>query len=193
MDNLKNLYPIDSEEKMIKFLEQWQELIKINKEPFVAFVVNALDQAESYLELETIPFIIACLEHPRIIVRIAAVEALADVSHHKKSDEGIEVLLKLLASDSFDNRNSVAGGLGYIASEYQAQKIIPILLAVIKNSEEDHIVRKAAYKGTLFAALSEERYEEIFPPFDWGADYYPAKEKFDWEAIEEIEEKFQKG
>lgn len=178
----------ESEEQVREVFKGWKDLLKSSVGWDEEKVVNLLAIINQYADLDIYPFITSCLDHSSSIVRLSATSALADHLSMSLKDEGIDKLRNLMQDDLDPHVRGVAAhGFGRIVSIQNVPGVISILLSMIRDSNEDNIVRVSAYKGIIYAFRKEG--EPEYHPFNIRLNE-PADEQIDWDWIDELTEKY---
>lgn len=176
--------PITTREQALKFLKVWPAYIAANQFDAIHDAVIALDD---FLDLDVMPFLMACIKCPDGIVQIAAISEMREKIEHSSYPGEVKILLELAQSSepNFVVRGAALESLGRIAHVLHLPSVLPILLSILRNSSENRSLRLSAYMGLIRLAGKESDDPKYYI---WRFKFErPVEEQVDWKWIEELE------
>jgi HEAT repeat protein len=139
---------------------------------------------EEHIDLEATAFLLESLHHPEGFVRLAAIDALTTHAKKRLTPEVTRALETALRADEDEFvRSSAAMHLGLLAYLHPLPEVVPLLLAIVKDSQANERVRLGAYRGVIHAAKID-RWPRI--SVVQLTDKRPLAEQIDWPWLEEV-------
>jgi hypothetical protein len=161
-----------------RFLQDWRKWFRSDKLSPPQFFHDLND----FPDLDPVAFFLTCLKHPKPVVRLEALRALAERNEKFSRPEGIGELRRMMLDDPDPGlRGEAADALGRLAGRYDLPGILSDLLALVQDGNQPNRVRIDAYKGLLHCS------DQVPAQRPWQLDYKrPAVDQLDWGWIEEV-------
>jgi hypothetical protein len=184
--------PLTTEVQAHDFLQKWPTVIRSSDFRDVDRLIDATVGLKEFSYLDVTPFYLACFDHPNFMVRMNAVDALADYAR-KSTDVGrelLEAIYRVSQSNAEPHVRAVAiYSLADISERPEMPGMRPWLIGLALNPNEPDVYRMSAYKSLIGlqhrVTVGDPRYE----PWSLKLDE-PVDSQFDWTWLHELKEQY---